>query len=361
MISFLIFIFIVGIVIIIHEFGHFIMAKKNKVKVEKFSIGFGPKIFSKKIKDTEYVLAAIPFGGYVKLAGDSLLEYTGKVDEYFSKSCLERAQIIVSGPLLNYLAAFICFWLVFYIGYPMMGTKIAEVIPGYGASQVGILPQDKIVAIDGKTVQYWEQLQQEVYTKKEGQTVELKVLRQGQIHTFNVIVKEKEMMDRWGNKKRVGIIGIIPAEEIKFVKHSLTSSFIRGTKMTIDLTIIIYGVVLRIISGKISLRESITGPLGMFYLTKEATRLGLAVLLHLVAVLNISLAVFNLLPLPVLDGFHLFLLGIEKARGKPLSYKIEMIVNQIGFAFIIMLAIVVFYNDLVRFGIWEKITQLLRR
>jgi regulator of sigma E protease len=361
MFSLLVFFFLISILIIIHEFGHFIMAKRNGVRVEKFSLGFGPIIFSKKIKDTQYSFSLIPFGGYVKLAGDSLLEYQGRPDEYLSKSPGVRARIIIMGPFLNYLMAFFCFWLIFYLGYPMLTTKIDEVLPDYGAKEAGILPQDKIIAVDGKSVQFWDQLQKEIYPKKEGEIIELKVLRQNQTYTFKVKIKEKEITDIWGNKKRVGLIGIRPAGEIVPLKHTLISSVIKGSKKVIDLTFITYATLFRIVLGKLSLRESVTGPLGMFYLTKEATRLGLVAILHLIAVLNISLAVFNLLPIPVLDGAHLFLLGIEKIRKRKIGYKLEQMITHIGLAFIITLAIFIFYNDLMRFGVWEKITQFLKR
>jgi len=361
MFSFLIFLFLIGILIIIHEFGHFVMAKRNGVRVEKFSLGFGPVIFSKKIKDTQYSFSLIPFGGYVKLAGDNLLEYKGRPDEYLSKSCGVRARIVLMGPLLNYLMAFLCFWLIFYLGYPMFTTKVDEVMPDYGAKEAGILPQDKIIAVEGKSVQFWDELQKEVYPKKEGQILELKVLRQDQVYTFKVKVKEKEITDIWGNKKRIGLIGIRPAGEIVPLRHTLISSIIKGSKKVIDLTLITYATLFRILLRKISLKESVTGPLGMFYLTKEAARLGVVALLHLMAILNISLAVFNLLPIPVLDGAHLFLLGIEKIRKRKIGYKLEQMITHIGLAFIITLAIFIFYNDLVRFGVWEKIIQFLKR
>jgi len=360
MFSFLVFLFIVGILISIHEFGHFIMAKKMGVKVEKFSLGFGPVIFTKKIKDTEYIISLIPFGGYVKLAGDNLLEYKGRPDEYLSKSLGQRSLIVLMGPVLNYLMAIFCFWAIFYLGYPMLTTKIGEVLADYGAKQAGLLEGDIVVKIDGNSVKYWEDLQKEIHPKKENDTVTLEVLRQNKTYTFEVKIKEKEILDVFGRNKKMGVIGVRPSGDLVFVKHSLFSSLVGGFKKVMDLTFAIYGTIFRIILGKVSLKETVTGPLGLFYFTKEAVKLGFIVILHLVAVLNVSLAVFNLLPIPVLDGGHLLLLGIEKIRGKYLSHKTEEIINRIGLSFIITIALIIFYNDLSHFGIWSKISKFLK-
>ncbi|MCM8782797.1 MAG: site-2 protease family protein [Candidatus Omnitrophica bacterium] len=336
------------------------MAKKSKVMVEKFSLGFGPAIFSRKIKDTKYIVSLIPLGGYVKLAGDNLEEYKGQPYEYFSKSCKERARIVLMGPILNYLLALVSFWMIFYLGYPMLTSTVGEVLPDYGASLAGIAIDDTIVAVDGIPVKYWNELQRQIYSKKEGQSVILEVLRQNKYYTFEVKIKEKEITNLWGKKKKIGLIGIRPKPDLVFVKYGIFSSIIEGTKKVVELTFITYNAILRIIVGKLSLKESVIGPLGMFYLTQEATRLGFIALLHLVGVLNISLAVFNLLPIPIMDGGHLLLLAIEKIRGRQLSYKVERIFTQLGLGFIITLAIFIFYNDLVRFGLWERILKILR-
>jgi len=360
MFSVVIFIFILGVVIILHEFGHFVMAIKSKVRVEKFSFGFGPVIFSKKIKDTAYTICAVPFGGYVKLAGDNYKEYQGKPDEYLSKSCGVRSRIVVMGSLFNYLVAFLCFWLLFYLGYPVLTPKVGEVMHGYGAEEAGILSGDEIMEADGKSITYSHDLQKIIYSKKDNETVELKVQRQQTPYLFKVKVKEKEMPTFLGNKKKIGLIGIRPQGEVVFRKEPLFKAIVMGSAKVLELTQFTYQSIIMIIIGRLSLRESVTGPLGMFYITKEAANLGLFALLHLLAVLNISLAIFNLLPIPVLDGGHIFLLGIEKIRGKPLKDRTEEIITNIGLGFIVSLGIFIFYNDLIRFGIWEKVINFFK-
>lgn len=359
MLSFLIFLFILGILIIVHEFGHFIAAKKIGVKVEKFSLGFGPAIFIKKKHDTEYSVSAIPLGGYVKLAGDNLEEFKGNNFEFLTQPRSKRFWIIVLGPLLNYILGFLCFWFVFFVGYPALTTRVGGLLDGFGAKEAGIQVGDKIIAVDEKKVDYWEDLQRIIQSKKEAMKVKLSILRNNQEYIIYVNIKEKKIDDPLGQKHSVGLLGITPFEEVVKVRHGLFESFILTTRRVWSLTAITYRALWRMITGKLTLRESITGPLGMFYITSKTANLGIIALLHLVAILNVSLAIFNLLPFPVLDGGHIALLGLEKIRGRLLGVKAERMVTQIGLTFIITLAIIVTYNDLARlFG--DKIAKFFK-
>jgi regulator of sigma E protease len=146
MIAFLVFIAILSVLIVVHELGHFIAARRVGVRVEKFSLGFGPQLFKKKNKDTEYLISAIPLGGFVKMAGDSLEEYKGKSDEYFYKSPGERFQIIFAGPFLNYVLGFLFFWFIFFTGYPMLTTKVGGLLDDFGAKKAGLQVGDRIVS-----------------------------------------------------------------------------------------------------------------------------------------------------------------------------------------------------------------------
>jgi len=359
MISLLIFLFILGLLIIVHEFGHFILAKRVGVKVEKFSLGFGPKILSKKKNQTQYTISAIPLGGYVKLAGDNLEEYKGNADEYLSKPLRKRFAIILCGPLLNYLLGFLCFWLIFFVGYPNLTTKVGGLVDGFGAKAAGIKVNDKIIAIDGQRVYFWEDLQKTIQRKKTATKVQLDILRDNKEYSIEVEIKEKKIDDQLGQKRSVGLLGISPVDEIVQVRHGLVKSFLLSINKTWELTTITYKALWRVITGKLSVRESMAGPLLIFVITSKAASLGIIAVLHLIAVLNVSLAIFNLLPLPLLDGGHVVLLAIEKMRGKLLSLKAERIITQIGFTIIISLAILVTYNDILRlFG--DKISKFFK-
>jgi regulator of sigma E protease len=361
MLSFIIFILVLSITVIFHEFGHFIAAKRMGVKIESFSLGFGPKLFAKEIRKTQYSICAVPLGGYVKLAGDNLAEFKGEPFEYLSKPVGKRAKIIILGPLLNYVMAFFCFWVVFYFGYPYLTPKVGEVITGFGAEEAGIKQKDKIIAIDDNPIQYWEQLQKIIQKKKGNEVVQLSVLRNNELYKVKVKIKESESQDLLGQKKSVGIIGIRPEGEVIKVRYNLKDALFMAAKKLLELTLITYKAIMRMILGRLSFKDSVTGPLGMFYLTSQAAQLGFTAILHFVAVLNLSLSVFNLLPIPVLDGGHLLLLGIEKAKGRYLNPRTDKIVNQMGLSFILLLAAFIFYNDLVRFGIWEKLSHFLKQ
>jgi regulator of sigma E protease len=359
MLSLLAFIFVFGILIIVHEFGHFIAAKKTGVRVEKFSLGFGPRLISKVKNNTEYSIKLIPFGGYIKLAGDTQEEAKGAPDEYLSKTPRERAKIIFMGPALNYILGLLCFWLIFFAGYPKLTTKVGRVLDSYGAKNAGIQRGDRIVAVDGKKVEFFEEMQKIIQDRKGDAPVKLSVIRDNHDFSIDVNIKKTEFKDLLGRKRSVGLIGITPSDEVIKVRHGFFASLFLALNTTWSLTTITYIGLWRIITGGLSLQESMTGPLGIFYITSQAAHVGPTALLHLLAVLSVSLAIFNLLPLPVLDGGHIMFLFIEKIRCRPLSIKTERVVTQIGITILLSLVLLVTYNDIVRlFG--DKISQLVK-
>jgi regulator of sigma E protease len=349
-----------SLLIIVHELGHFMAARLSGVRVEQFSLGFGPVILKRKKGDTEYKINLIPLGGYVKMAGDNRAEYQGKSDEYFAKPLISRFAIIFCGPLLNYILGFLFFWLILFMGYPSLTSKVGGLIDGYGAKAAGLEIGDNIVAVDGKDVLLWDDLQQAIRNRKISTQVELKVLRKQQPLRFTVAIKDKLLDDQLGQKKALGIIGISPLDEIIETKHSFWESSYLGFKKTLDLTVMTYTGLWRLATGKMSMRDSMTGPLGIFFITSKAAKLGWVALLHLLAVLSVSLAIFNLLPLPILDGGHIFLLGLEKIRKKALGVKAEEVINNVGLSLMIMLALLVTYNDIIRlYG--EKFSKIVAK
>lgn len=352
MLTLFIFIAILSLLIVVHEFGHFILAKKIGVRVEKFSLGFGRQLLMKKKNGTEYSLNAIPLGGYVKLAGDNLEEYKGMADEYFSQSPGRRFWIILFGPLLNYLLAFVCFWLVFSLGYP--SPKVASLIDGFGAKEAGVAVGDKIIAVDGKRIYFWEELQNVINRRKINETVRLTLLRNNQEHLLEVKIKEKQLEGVSGQKINIGLIGITPQ-----IEHTPSESLLLGLDKIYGVTLMTYEAIWRMLTGQASMREA-TGPVGIFYLTSKVAHLGLIALLNFIGLISLGLAVFNLLPLPLLDGGHILFLGIERIRGKTLRPKTERLLTQIGFTILISLVIVVTYNDVVRFY-GDKIIKFFNR
>lgn len=355
------FIIVLSVLVIVHEFGHFIVAKRTGVRVEKFSIGFGPEIFGITRGGTRYLISAIPLGGYVKLAGETEAdEIKGKKWEYLSRSVGERARIIFAGPLLNYILAFFIFSFVFIIGYPALTSTIGKILPDYPAGAAGIKAGDKILEINGLIVNYWEDVTRIVHTNKEPQ-IKLLVERNGELINITVLPKSQEVKTIFGSKKRVGLIGIMPIDEIVYVRYGIIKSFYMGCKKLFILTYITYRALWAILTGAVPFKDSITGPVGIFYITGQAAKLGFVYLLQLLGVLSAALAIFNLLPVPVLDGGHLLFLAIEKVRRRPLSYKVQENVTQAGLIFLICLMVFVFYNDFMRYGIFEKLINIFQK
>ena len=240
MINLFIFLIILSILILVHEFGHFIVAKRMGVRVEQFSLGFGPTLLKKKKNGTEYSLSLFPLGGFVKLAGDNYQEFTGKPDEYLSQKPGRRFWIIFFGPLLNYVLGFLFFWLICFIGYPSLTTKVGGLLEGFGAEESGIMEGDRIVAIDGKKVEYWEELQREVHSRKSEDHVNVSLKRGDEELTLAVRIRQRSMEDQIGQKRKLGLLGITHFDEVVTLKHGLLGSFPAAFNKTKDLTIMTY-------------------------------------------------------------------------------------------------------------------------
>ncbi len=361
MLSLVSFIVILSILVVVHEFGHFIVAKKMGVRVEKFSIGFGPEITGITKAETRYSISLIPLGGYVKLAGETSAEgVKGEKWEYLSKTVGERVRIIFAGPLLNYILAFLIFSFVFMVGSPTLTTTIGKVMPGYPAESAGLKTGDRILNINGKDVAYWEDVTRIIHANKNPE-MKLLVERNGEQMSLIAMPKSQDMKTIFGSRKNISMIGIAPSDEVMYVKYGFLKSIYMGAEKLWTLTYITCRALWASVTGAIPLKESMTGPIGIFYITGQAAKLGLVYLLQLMAVLSASLAIFNLLPVPVLDGGHILFLIIEKIKKKPVSFKIQENITQVGMGLLIVLMVFVFYNDFTRFGIFEKVAHLFRK
>ena len=359
--SLIYFLIVLSVLVLIHEFGHFIAAKRIGVRVEKFSFGFGPKLFSVKKGETEYLVSAIPLGGYVKMAGDEPGEAVkGEKWEFLSRSIAERFGIIFAGPLLNYILAFLIFSVIFMFGSPTLTTEVGSLLNDYPAFRSGILAGDKVTQVDGKDVVYWEDMTAIIHNHLNG-PVKLKVERKDKVVYFEVQPVIREMKDIFGKTNRIALLGIAPSQKIENVRYGFFQSFGMGFKKLIDLTAITYRALWSIITGRVSIKESMTGPIGIFIITGKAAQMGLIYLVHLMGLLSASLAIFNLLPLPVLDGGHILFLLIEKIRGRPLSIKSQEVISNIGVVFLILLTAFIFYSDIMKFGLFKSAAKLFHK
>lgn len=356
----IIFLVILSVLILVHELGHFLAAKRLGIRVEKFSLGFGPKLFSRKVGQTEYMLCAIPFGGFVKMAGDSVQEYKGEHFEFLSRRPGERSQIVFAGPFFNYVLAFFCLWAVFYLGYPRMTSKIGSLISNMPAERAGLLANDRITAVDGVAVAYWDDLTRAIHAKKD-QDVRLTVSRNGQTMDVLLSPEMRDVETIFGKKVAVSLIGIRPSEDVVLIRYGLWDALGRGAKNLWQMTVMTIASIFYIIIGTMSFKESVTGPLGIFFIATNAAKMGFSAVLHVIGVLSMSLAIFNLLPLPILDGGHIVLAGLEKIRRRPISRRAEDVLTNIGMSFMILLAVFILCNDVVRYGYWDKFLAFFRK
>ncbi len=338
----LIFIAILSILIVSHEFGHFIAARRSGIKVEKFAIGFGPVIFKMKRKDTLFLICAIPLGGFVKLAGEDRNSCSGREDEFFSKPAWVRAKVILAGPLFNYFLSFIVLWVAFMIGMPTFDTTLEGVIDDMPAKQVGLKKGDRVVQVNNHKIKSWDDLRSEII-HSEGK-IDITVIRDGETLRFKVMPEETDSKDIFGRSVKRRKIGVYPSVVIK--RYNPVIALMKGVERTVKLTFLIIKGFYYTFTGVLPIREAVAGPVKLFEITSDVAHRGFVALLNLVSLLGVSLAIVNLFPIPVLDGGHTFLILLEKIRKRPVSEKTEDILTRIGIAIISVIMIFVIYNDI---------------
>ena len=370
LIIFIKFMFALSVLILVHEWGHFITARKCGVKVEQFALGFGPKLFGWIYDGTEYCLCAIPLGGFVKMAGDERDKCSGKSDEYFSKSVGQRALIVLMGPVVNMLLAYVCFWFVFMIGFPDMDLSSQKVAPVVGqvlehspAQEAGLKLGDRILSVNGQPINHWTQLP-DLVSNSTGRHLTLTLERANHEISVSLTPEEKEQQDIFGRLHKTRRIGVGPmpinnAKDIVVTRYGFFRSFGKAGEELWDITVKTYGALYEILIGARSPKEMM-GIIGMFAVFKFALSIGFSFALHIVGIISASLGIFNLLPVIPLDGGHLFLIGLEKLRGKALSLKTDQLIAKAGFALIIMLALFVFYSDFERVGWIDNMVKLFK-
>lgn len=338
---------VLGVLIFVHELGHFLVAKRAGVSVLKFSLGFGPKIAGFTRGGTEYLLSAIPLGGYVKMLGEDPKEEVADLERSFSAKPIGwRSLIILAGPGSNFLLAIAIFWVVFMVGVPTLTTKVGEVMEGFPAREAGLLRGDRIVGIEGQPIEKWEELAKQIH-QSPGRPVRLTVEREGQRFDLAVAPKATKQKNLFGEEQEIGLLGIAPAEEFLTERTNPITAFGRAVYKTYDLSVLILVTFGKLLQGVVP-AKTIGGPLLVAQMAGEQARLGILNLLFFTALLSINLAILNLLPIPILDGGHLFFALIEAARGKPVSLKKREMAQQVGLVLLVALMIFAFYNDIFR-------------
>jgi len=353
-------IFVFGVLIFVHELGHFILAKRNGVKVEVFSLGMGPKLVGVMLGETSYRISGIPFGGYVKMSGEQEDEEPGGAGPYpahdfRAKSPGQRARIVFAGAAVNYLLGLILFCITPMLGYEALLPRVGGFTDDSAAREAGLLVGDLITAVDGRPVRYFTELQ-EIVQKSRGEDMQLLVERDGEELTFVIAPTRRGAVDdleklEYGDQGPL-LLGVhIPAYEegnTVFVKASPGESVVDGVKRTLAISRLTFVTVWKLISGQLSLRNAASGPVGIAAMTGEAAKAGLPTLLQMMAFISVSLAIFNLLPVPVLDGGMLVFLVIEALRRRPVSRNAQLHAQRVGLAFLLCLFAFITFHDLRR-------------
>lgn len=347
------FIIVISILVFVHEFGHFIVAKKTGVLVEEFAIGMGPKIIGAQKGETLYSIRLLPLGGYCKMTGefpvDEEEDEIEDIQKYrkayqngrclFQKSVWERAAVIFTGPLMNFILAILVFALSFSVfGVPVSGsssTVIGSIVPQRPAEQVGLKVNDEITAINNNPVDSWQELANEI-NKHPGEEITVTVERKGEIKEFKVTpVKDPD--------RDVGIIGIVP--KLIREKVGLLDSIKLGLMQTFRVTVGIISGVWRMITGQMS--PEVAGPVKIAQMVGDAAKISVLRVMNLMAILSVNLGILNLLPFPALDGGRLVFLGVEVVRGKAIDPEKEGFVHFIGLVVLLAFIAVVVYKDIV--------------
>jgi regulator of sigma E protease len=338
-----------GFLIFIHELGHFIFAKLSGVRVLTFSLGFGPKLIGKKIGDTEYLISALPLGGYVKMAGEDPEDKTeGYKPEqlYKNQPVYKRASIIFAGSLFNFLTAVVIFFFIFLVGAPALLPVIGEVMPDTPAERAALLKGDRILEIDGEPLRDWAEMTRIIQASAD-KTINMKVQRDSEIFTVSVTPDSGTVKNIFGEDIRVGLIGVKHAGETTKIREGIAGSVEKAFLRTWEISSLTVTGIIKLIQ-RILPADTIGGPILIFQLAERQAEAGALHFFVFAAVISINLAILNLLPIPVLDGGHLLFLGIEAVRGKPVSEKTMAIAQRVGIAFILALMMLAFYNDIVR-------------
>jgi len=353
MISLLAFLVVLGLLIFVHELGHFLFAKLFGVGVEVFSLGFGKKLVSWERGGTEYRISAVPLGGYVKMIGegpDAEVEIEDQSRSFIHKHPLKRILIVVAGPGFNLLFAWLVYLLISLNGLPTLTSQV-NVVPDMPAAQGGLQNKDQITAINGTAVKYWDQIAGAVAAAKGGE-LSITVRRGKDTLTLKITPRVTESTNLIGEKVKSPKIGVTPAGEEVLEKVSTTEAFTLASRHTFNvakLTIVVFG---KMMTGGIGL-ENVGGPIMIAVESGKQAAGGIVRLTAFMAALSVNLSVLNLLPIPILDGGHLVFYAWEALFRRPVSKRVREIGQQIGLVFLISLMTLAFYNDIARY--WKNI------
>ena len=349
MITLISFIILLSVLIFVHELGHFLAARITGVGVLKFSLGFGPKIIGKKIGETEYVLSWIPLGGFVKLLGESGTEELSPEDEkrsFYKQTRWKRILIILAGPVFNFFLALVIFIIVSMYGLPNLTADVGEVQKESAAFKAGMMNGDKIIAIDGQKIIFWEDIRP-IIAEGKGKEMEIAVQRGAEKKLLLIKPKLSKAKNIFGEEESAYLIGVSPAGKTTIVKRNPWDAVIVSVEKTWYISKLTVISVVKMLEGVISPR-TLGGPIFIAQVAGAQVKEGIIPFILFMAILSINLGVINLFPIPVLDGGHIFFYLIEIVTRREISVKVREISQQIGFVILLMLMLFVIFIDIER-------------
>ena len=356
------FLFVLTIVVFFHELGHFLIARWCGIKVLTFSLGFGPEIIGFNDRyGTRWKISAVPLGGYVKFFGDdnaasvpdhaaaAVMTEAEKKDSFIHKPVRSRAAVVAAGPIANFILAIAIFAGVFMtVGKQTTSARVDAVQAGSAAQIAGFKAGDLVLAINGDKIDNFADMQR-VVSVSAGEPLNVEVELGGVHLTLKATPELKELKDNFGNVHRLGVLGIsrsMQPGDIKTEKAGPLTAVVMGAQETwfvVDRTLSYIGGVF---TGR-EAADQLGGPIRIAQVSGQVATAGFVALIHLTAVLSVSIGLLNLFPIPLLDGGHLLFYGIEAARGRPLSERAQEVGFRIGLAIVVMLMIFATFNDIL--------------
>ena len=363
------FLLVIGPLIFVHELGHYFVGRWFGVKAEAFSIGFGREIGGWTDKrGTRWKVGWLPLGGYVRFAGDMNPAST-PTDEWLALPPEERSQtfqakpvwqrflIVAAGPIVNFLFAILIYIFLFAsFGEPRTPPVVAAVSQGSAAQNAGIRAGDRILSIEGETIDRFEDIRTYI-SLRPGQPLDFRIDRGGRTIALRATPSNHVMRDRFGNEARIGLLGVTPGDPafVPLAPGQLVGASLSHTVDTVRTMVTALG---QIVTGQRSVKE-MAGPVKMAQISGQQASLGLLALIEFMALISINLGFINLLPIPLLDGGHLLFYAIEAVRRKPIRPEAQEWAFRTGLAALLALMIFVTLNDLSSLGVWRKLGGLI--
>ena len=356
------FLFVLTVVVFFHELGHFLVARWCGVRVQAFSVGFGPELFGRNDRHgTRWKLSAIPLGGYVKFAGDeneasvpdqealARMSEEERAGAFQTKPVSRRAAIVAAGPIANFILAIVIFALLFGLfGRPEISPRVDAIQPDSAAQAAGLMEGDLVLAIDGQPIETFSDMQRIVSVSAD-RPLAMLVDRGGRQFTVEVTPQRREITDRFGNVQSVGLLGVSRSaseEDVVVRRFGPVEAVVEGSRETWFVVTRTAGYLAGIVTGRES-ADQLGGPIRVAQISGQVATLGFGALLNLTAVLSISIGLLNLLPIPMLDGGHLLFYAAEALRGKPLSERAQEYGFRIGIAIVLFLMVFATWNDVL--------------